>query len=63
MESILRNELSPAKEEKRRKAGKKDKGRDLTRVPTLYWQAWLRVAGCKRVFRGAADWFSPSGID
>lgn len=50
-ESILRNELGPAREEKRRKAGKKDKGRDLTRVPTLYWQAWLRVAGCKRVLR------------
>lgn len=62
VESILRNELGPAREEKRRKAGKKDKGRDLTRVPTLYWQAWLRVAGCKRVSRGRWLVLS-SGID
>lgn len=43
-ESILRNELGPAREEKRRKAGKKDKGRsDEGTYPILAGVA----AGCR----------------
>ena len=51
--SILRNESGPATTAAEREEGRRVKRIrvDLTRVSTLYWQAWLRVAGCKRASR------------
>lgn len=51
--SILPNESGPATTAAEREEGRRVKRIrvDLTRVSTLYWQAWLRVAGCKRASR------------
>lgn len=55
LETTRRNpfcEMSWVQQEERKEGRRVKRIRvDLTRVPTLYWQAWLRAAGCKRVLR------------